>query len=231
MAEEEITYTIQFQASSNSSLTSSSNSNLANEGTEPFTDTDLLACDLALSLSSKDLTCHETKRQTTLTSCTCLFPCCWRLPCRHMIRLYVHKQIEHIPEEVLSQIWFLKTDIQMNEYIQNLYISHLTVEQGETTNMTRDDRFTILCADFKNLAGVASISQENTNKLRETIKEITHKLIKEDWKMSRSTHQDSCIILNPKSAKGKGRPVQKRKKSAVEQPKYKKKQRRNKHTT
>ena len=41
--------------------------------------------------------------------------------------------------------------------------------------------------------------------------------------MSGSTHQDSCIILNPKSVKGKGRPVQKRKESAVEQPKYKKK--------
>ena len=36
--------------------------------------------------------------------------------------------------------------------------------------MTRDDRFTILCADFNNLAYVASISQENTDKFCETIK-------------------------------------------------------------
>ena len=48
--------------------------------------------------------------------------------------------------------------------------------------------------------------------------------------MNVSIYQDSCIVLNPKTIKGKGRRVQKRKKSAVEQVKYKKKPRRNKHT-
>ena len=30
--------------------------------------------------------CSPVKHVTTLTSCTCQFPLCWRLPCRHIFR-------------------------------------------------------------------------------------------------------------------------------------------------
>mmetsp|Transcript_7114 Transcript_7114/g.18111 ORF Transcript_7114/g.18111 Transcript_7114/m.18111 type:complete len:274 (-) Transcript_7114:151-972(-) len=41
----------------------------------------------------------------SLFSCTCQFPECWHLPCRHMFRLYTQLNIVSIPPEVLAGRW------------------------------------------------------------------------------------------------------------------------------
>ena len=44
-------------------------------------------------------------QKTTLTLCSCLFPSCWGLPCRHMFSVYHHKKITHVPDNVISEFW------------------------------------------------------------------------------------------------------------------------------
>ena len=40
------------------------------------------------------------------TWCECLYPACWGLPCRHMLRLYMQQNLTQIPEEAIAGLWW-----------------------------------------------------------------------------------------------------------------------------
>ena len=51
---------------------------------------------------------HQAGHVVTLTSCTCNFLTCFRLPCRHVILLHLLCQEENNPEELFGSKWRLR---------------------------------------------------------------------------------------------------------------------------
>ena len=56
---------------------------------------------------------HPT-RKVTLTSCSCLFPSCWGLPCRPMLLVYHHKKMTLVPDNAISDFWKVSYLDRMN---------------------------------------------------------------------------------------------------------------------
>ena len=71
--------------------------------------------DIDLGLSSA-ISGHPT-RKVTLTSCSCLFPSCWGLPCRHMLLVYHHEKMTLVPDNAISDFWKVS-------YLDRLYCSN-----------------------------------------------------------------------------------------------------------
>ena len=175
----------------------------------------LIACDLGIQSNLNEL--HKYSRKTTLNSCTCLFPNCWGLPCRHMLRIYLEKKITCVPPEILSKIWIKKTDEEKADSFKSfIHISPLVHTTLATQPvLSRDDRYSLLCSEFKNLAFIASLTMEKTDEIRHMVENCRHSLLQKDMSVN-TQKKEQLLIANPKHAKSKGRPVNKRKRGAGE---------------
>ena len=156
------------------------------------------ACDL--SLPSEITTSSETLRRVSLSSCTCLFPTCWGLPCRHILLVYLHKNITKIPDGIISSLWLVKGNL-----VNELITTYRRVPEHNVSLFlqTKDERYAILCNDFKNVARIASLTSENTEKVRIEL-----------MKISRLLQYNELDIVAPRIM------TTKRKKSADEFPKW-----------
>ena len=186
--------------------------------TEPYnTDGELIsseflnACDLALEnniSSSKKLI-----RKTTTTSCTCLFPTCWGLPCRHQLRIYLQKNVSYVPNEVISKSWIVKTADQRRESLLELFTIQPTIlHDVHTTPRTKYERYAILASEFKSVAHIASLSVESTEELRSQLRNFITNTLKSKNEDSQELNNLNYVhtVKNPKVPSSKGRPRQKR---------------------
>ena len=124
---------------------------------------ELIACDLGISSinSEKPLT-----RITSNNSCTCLFTNCWGLPCRHILRLYLHEQWNLLSEDIVSSKWLIKTERQKTTFLNQLYMNRYQPKTNSLNVVDKDDRYGILTSEFKEIAHLGSLSDENFEKVR-----------------------------------------------------------------
>ena len=179
------------------------------------------ACDL--SLPSEITTSSETLRRVSLSSCTCFSPTCWGLPCRHILRVYLHKNIT-----IISSLWLVKGERQRDNLVNELINTNRRVPEHNVSHIlqTKDERYALLCNDFKNVARIASLTSENAQKVRKELMKISRLLQYNELDIVAPrimTTNQEIIIQNPKISLSKGRPSQKRKKCADEFPKRRRK--------
>ena len=53
------------------------------------------------------------ERTTTIRTCSCQFPSCFGLPCRHMLRLYFQQNVNEVHMETINSKWHRKTTAQV----------------------------------------------------------------------------------------------------------------------
>ena len=104
-------------------------------------------------------------RHTTLHGCTCQFPTCWGLPCRHMLRLLLHLQVAEVPHGVVRSRWMIHdasyVTHKKRELLRTAPMSILP--RGSSSNMrkmTRAERYAFLTSECKSLSEVASAAEE-----------------------------------------------------------------------
>ena len=104
-------------------------------------------------------------RCTSLTDCSCQFLKAWGLPCRHIICVHIHKQMETFPFEKIGAKWF-----NVESHVVTAAVEHLIrqapaarqVETGQATiEMTAQDRHSLAMASLRPLAELASLSNNN----------------------------------------------------------------------
>ena len=121
----------------------------------------------------------NTTRRTTITSCTCLYHSCYGLPCRHMLRVYLNEQLNYVPEGVVASIWYLKTNEEKEDQLSRLLTTKTTLVHPTTNEspvLTQNERYTLLCAEFRSLARIGFLSHKHTQIIREEIINLINQL-------------------------------------------------------
>ena len=175
-------------------------------------------------LGIEDAFNQEKIRKTSLTTCTCLFPSSYGLPCRHMLWIYRQKQMEFTPTSVISPIWHILasscTEVS-HQVMNDNYDS--TVQECGVPILNADENYLLMCSEFKSIAEKAKNSEENIKIVRDSIKMLAANLqymnlneryfAKENQQLSSPREKNESsrkIVLNPKTAKKVGRPKRKR---------------------
>ena len=103
-------------------------------------------------------------RHASIAACTCQFPTCWGLPCRHMLRLYLHLQVTLMPPCAIRPRWYTHDAESICQQKRKL-LRTVTApsEPGNDTSrrqMTRAQRFSYLLSECKAVAESAAITEE-----------------------------------------------------------------------
>lgn len=173
-------------------------------------------------------------RHTTLYGCTCQFPSCWGLPCRHMLRLYLHLQHTEVPQGVVRDRWMTRDAAYIAEQKRKLLRTTplLTLTGRENTQpqqMSRSERFTYLMFECKSLGEVASATEDAMDILVKHLDLARAKIAELQLPDELDNHGFSPDlfpngVLNPGLPTTKGRPQTKRIESSgrAHKPKEKK---------
>ena len=117
----------------------------------------------------------EKLRKTTLTTCTCLFTSSYGLPCRHMLWIYRQKQFEHIPTSVIAPVWLIAANIQVENQVLGHNIDS-NIRECCVSALSTDEKYLIMCSEFKSIAEKAKNSEENIKLVRDTIQKLAANL-------------------------------------------------------
>ncbi|KAI6657110.1 hypothetical protein LOD99_15896 [Oopsacas minuta] len=89
----------------------------------------------------------KSSRKTTLTSCTCLFPSSWGLPCRHMLIVHHHEKITNIHDKAIVDFWKIENQADHNSNIYSCIGSQNVIELQENDQnnpiLTKDERIPV----------------------------------------------------------------------------------------
>lgn len=106
-------------------------------------------------------------RHTTLGGCSCQFPTCWGLPCRHMLRLCLHLQVLQVPRHVINPRWITHDAAHIAQQkrilLRTTTLQMPTGGSRDNQQMTRAERYNYLLSEFKSLSEVASTTEEAMN--------------------------------------------------------------------
>lgn len=170
-------------------------------------------------------------RHTLLDRCTCQFSSCWGLPCRHMLRLYLHLQISEVPQGVVKARWITHDATYIAEQKRNLMrmapMRILSSACDNNRQYTRSDRYTYLLSEFKSLGEVASLTEETMNMFVKHLDDFRAEIAAVQLPVATNAHSfnpelfPNGLVLNPGVPLVPGRPQSTRIRSSGENPKGK----------
>ena len=107
-------------------------------------------------------------RSTDLNSCSCQFNTCWGLPCRHMLRLYLHlKTRDAFLEGVINFFWRKLDDstlaVKTRELLLHPCPSTLDCCTSSDKGLSPQDRYNLLSMESKSLLELGSRSDKALN--------------------------------------------------------------------
>jgi hypothetical protein len=124
---------------------------------------------------------ESSSRITTATKCSCQFPICWGLPCRHIFAVMVRQQMQtqqvvSIPRSLIKEVWFAASDERRLKLRQELIVRHqlkpLQASPASSSRMTKADRIALITAEMRPLIDLAG----ETDKLFATITTVINGL-------------------------------------------------------
>ena len=95
-------------------------------------------------------------RTTTLMSCSCQFPTCYGLPCRHILRVCDVHQVA-VPAQLCSQRWHFQKPERVRELVEELR-RRQPARAAPAALLSRDDRFALLMQACRPLAELAAVN-------------------------------------------------------------------------
>ena len=93
-------------------------------------------------------------RITHLTGCSCQFPRCFGLPCRHMIRAYVQAGVHEFPVGLIHPKWLEVTDsviIMRTRQLMTVPRPCQRATMRSSTSLTQEDMRALLLQDFQSI--------------------------------------------------------------------------------
>lgn len=167
-----------------------------------------------------------TTHVVTWTSCSCQFPTCWGMPCRHMLRLYMQAGVTTIPAGVIRQRWVnISPEEAQSRTKRMLQGMALPIDQSSATPRTRpmnqQERFSYCNAESKAVAELASLTKEGMDIFiqcldlcKDRLRNVPIPDIREEHA---STAQTSIAqVLPPPTTHRTGKPQHKRKRAVWE---------------
>ena len=156
-------------------------------------------------------------RHVTTHACTCQFPSCWGLPCRHMLRLYLQLQLPEMPEGVVKQRWCTHSieyiAQEKRKLLRTMPIDN--VFSQSQAKMTRFDRYRYLLHESKSICEIAALSEASMDVLVKHLDMAKLEISKLQLDDSYETSMDPSLfpsdVLNPGLPQAIGRPATKRK--------------------
>ena len=167
-------------------------------------------------------------RSTTLGKCSCQYNLNMGLPCRHILALYIHKQIFSFKGDEFNDNWKLEcTQRTMDAYKDFFSISNSPnvefcttrekqLQTKEEVYVTIQQKAKYVCelASCVNDASTTDIVLRELDRLASTIVQ-KHASLGSPPLVTVHTH-GTCQVSNPPSVRGKGRPQQKRRRACTE---------------
>ena len=139
----------------------------------------------------------------------------------HMLWILKQKQIECIPTRVVAPIWFIASNIEVEHQVLDHYSNSIIQEPI----LTPDEKYLLMCSEFRSIAEKAKYNEENFKLVRDTIQNLVGNFqymnlneqnsareIQDISSIFEQTGNESSrrMILNPKTAQKVGRPKGKR---------------------
>ena len=132
----------------------------------------------------------------SIVSCTCQFNTCWKLPCRHMLRLYHQFQLTTSPDGIISPRWIKHAPDEV-ERRQLLRTLPAEVKEKPSRPMNQREMFAFLSAECQPLIEIARQNEQMAIFLKamDSVKADLNKPAISQEQASSS----ALIILNPVS--------------------------------
>ena len=79
---------------------------------------------------------------------------------------------------MISPLWLVKCETERANLVNQLIISNSQVHQENVIHhsLSKDERYALLCSEFKNIARIASLTPENTEKVKTELSQILNQL-------------------------------------------------------
>ena len=134
-----------------------------------------------------------------------------------MLWIYRQKQIECIPTRVVAPIWFIASNIEVEHQV----LDHNSNSIIQEPILTPDEKYLLMCSEFRTIAEMAKYNEENFKLFRDTIRNLADNFqsmnlneqnsdreIQDISSIFEQTDNESSgrMILNPKTTKKVGRP-------------------------
>jgi hypothetical protein len=120
----------------------------------------LVAEDYGLPRTTETATHHLVTPKT----CSCQFPSCWGLPCRHMLALYFNQSWDAVVEGVISTRWLtISQDEAINKF-RALLNNLIGEDHGASSSFTRSqtmtqhERYAYCLAESKVVIDIAALT-------------------------------------------------------------------------
>jgi hypothetical protein len=116
-------------------------------------------------------------RTTTTEACSCQFPVCYGLPCRHQLQLFIVRQ-QPVPDRLFHIRWRLLDSKRVRELTEELLRCRpqRTAGAADAAALTRDERFALAMGACRGVADVASISPALYERFRMGLAELADSL-------------------------------------------------------
>ena len=79
---------------------------------------------------------------------------------------------------MISPLWLVKCETERANLVNQLIISNSQVHQENVIHhsLSKDERYALLCSEFKNIARITSLTPENTEKVKTELSQILNQL-------------------------------------------------------
>ena len=121
----------------------------------------------------------SSNRWTTCKSCSCQYATCFGLPCRHMIRVYVHLQLRSMPPNVIQRKWRAMSASEVEMAASALRAKprpsrrHRASEQAaQPSSLSVEDRRALVLRETQALVEAASKSDEVCYFLKNAVRHL-----------------------------------------------------------
>ena len=144
------------------------------------------------------------KAAVSLSQCTCQVPVNLGLPCKHMLKLFVVKQIHEIPTNLVHPLWLIDDDrvAQAEEALRRAEVGEKRgrrrtslVDVGLLRKVDREHRFSVLLNKMKSLAVNNAVSFEPVLAIFNSACDEAEKLIRLSRPTSRKKLAENTKIL------------------------------------
>ena len=165
----------------------------------------------------------------TMQHCSCQFPTCWGLPCRHMLALYHTMKLTKAPASIVADRWYAVSRDEAFARTKSLLMTayHGSNNRGSKQSMSQQERYAYLMAESKAVIELASLSnvglelfQDTLTRCKDMLREVNVPSnlfpIHEEDNNAVNVDRAPLAILNPPSTHRHGKPQSKRKHSAWE---------------
>lgn len=150
------------------------------------------------------------------SQCTCQFPTCWGLPCRHMLAVTHALQHKTLPRDVVAAHWRTITDKEAEDKMRTL----LRTAPGEVAAaaprpMTQQERYAYCSAESKAVVELAASSPEAMELFVKCLDDCKDKLRALQPVLPEASTAGPSVH-NPPTTHTSGKPQSKRRKAAHE---------------